>query len=100
MTKAERWAKIAALGCIVCINNDVPGTPCEIHHLRVATGAAQRAHWSRTIGLCPCHHRQGDGSERFEGQYGYHVAPRTWALKYGAQEDLLIQTNTLIGADE
>ena len=44
-TKADNaWLeKITALGCIACLVQGTPGTPGEVHHLRVGQGRGQRA---------------------------------------------------------
>lgn len=95
MTRAERahYTRLAALGCVVCRNNGQPGTPAEIHHLRTHTGAARKSVYTDSIPLCPVHHRQGDGSARFGGELGYHVAPRSWEARYGTQRELLERIN-------
>lgn len=61
MTRDERnhYAKLADLGCVVCLLQGYGHSPCEIHHIRTGTGLAQKAHWSKAIGLCPTHHRTG-----------------------------------------
>ena len=92
------YARIAALGCVVCARLGYGHTPAEIHHTKIGlTGAGQKSHWRDCIPLCPCHHRQGDGSSRFSGQLGYHVAPRTWESRYGCQLELLQQVRSLLG---
>ena len=64
MTKDERkhYAKLADLGCVVCLLQGHGFSPCEIHHIRTGTGLAQKSHWSKAIGLCPPHHRTGGSS--------------------------------------
>lgn len=61
MTKDERnhYDKISSNGCIVCSLAGYGYSPCEIHHIRTGTGAGQKSHWSKAIGLCPLHHRLG-----------------------------------------
>lgn len=61
MTKDEKnhYAKIADIGCIVCLLAGYGHSPCEIHHIRTGTGKGQKSHWSKAIGLCPTHHRLG-----------------------------------------
>ena len=61
MTKDERrhYDRIAQNGCIACIVLGNGYSPCEIHHIRTGTGAGRKAHWSKAIGLCPLHHRNG-----------------------------------------
>lgn len=79
MTKDERrhYARIADLGCVVCLLQGYGHSPCEIHHIRTGAGLAQKSHWSKAIGLCPTHHRLGGhgvaihaGVEAFESAVG------------------------------
>lgn len=79
MTKDERrhYARLADLGCVVCLLQGYGHSPCEIHHIRTGTGLAKKAHWSKAIGLCPTHHRLGGhgvaihaGIEGFESAIG------------------------------
>ena len=79
MTKDEKahYAKLADLGCIVCLLQGYGHSPCEIHHIRTGTGAGLRSHWSKAIGLCAAHHRTGGyriaihaGVEGFEDAIG------------------------------
>lgn len=61
MTKDERnhYDRISQHGCIACIVLGYGNSPCEIHHIRTGTGKGQKSHWSKAIGLCPNHHRNG-----------------------------------------
>jgi hypothetical protein len=79
MTKDERkhYARIADIGCIVCIIDGNGYSPCEIHHIRTGAGMGKKSHWSKAIGLCPNHHRLGGygvaihaGIEGFEQAIG------------------------------
>lgn len=79
MTKDERrhYARIADLGCVVCLLQGYGHSPCEIHHIRTGAGLGQKSHWSKAIGLCPTHHRLGGhgvaihaGVEAFESAIG------------------------------
>lgn len=97
MTAAAHYGRVAALGCVVCRNLGYQDSPAEVHHLRKHTGAGRKEHYTNSIPLCPVHHRQGDGSERFNGELGYHVAPRSWEAQYGTQAQLLEQVNRLLG---
>jgi len=78
-TKAEKehYAKLAELGCIACHVLGYGCSPCEIHHIRTGTGMAQKSHWSKAVGLCHNHHRNGGhgvaihaGIEAFEKTIG------------------------------
>ncbi len=79
LSKAERqhYARIADIGCVVCLLQGYGCSPCEIHHIRSGVGLAQKAHWSKAIGLCPTHHRLGGhgvaihgGIQAFEAMIG------------------------------
>lgn len=61
MTRDERkhYGRIADIGCVVCMLQGYGHSPTEIHHIRTGTGAGQKSHWSKAIGLCPTHHRLG-----------------------------------------
>lgn len=61
MTKDERnhYDRISQHGCIACHVLGYGYSPCEIHHIRTGTGKGQKSHWSKAIGLCPNHHRNG-----------------------------------------
>ena len=94
MTKRERayLSRVTALGCIVCRDLGFGATPAEVHHRRDMTGAGRKEDQSEAIPLCPVHHRQGDGSERFGGELAYHVAPRSWEARYGTQAGMVERT--------
>ena len=82
----EKYAKIARLGCILCLHLGNRGTPCEIHHIRRFGGKRANA---PVIGLCIEHHRgntgvHGLGAKGFEKHYQI------------GQEDLLEMTEKLL----
>ena len=84
----ERYAKIARLGCILCLHLGNRGTPCEIHHIRRFGGKRANA---PVIGLCIEHHRgntgvHGLGAKGFEKHYQI------------GQEDLLEMTEKLLAS--
>lgn len=93
MKKAEREHrnKVAALGCIVCINNGFMDSPAQLHHIRKGQGMSQRAGEYEVIPLCPWHHQQGG--------YGFaiHAGQQLWEEKYGTECQLLAQTLELLG---
>ena len=79
MSKAERehYARIADIGCVVCLLQGHGYSPCEIHHIRSRAGLAKKSHWSKTLGLCHPHHRTGGlgvaihaGIKSFEAMIG------------------------------
>jgi len=49
--------RVAAIGCILCRHIGFQGTPAEVHHLKIGTGASDKASDWLTIPLCPRHHR-------------------------------------------
>lgn len=61
MKKADsiHLSRVAALGCIVCRNQNLGETPAEIHHIRTGQGTSQRADHRKSIPLCHMHHRNG-----------------------------------------
>ncbi len=92
MKLAERrhLSKVAALGCIACLNNGFPETPAEIHHPRAGAGTGQKSDHKRAIPLCPPHHRTGGFG------VAIHAGQETWEKSYGTEEQLLAQVLALI----
>lgn len=90
-TKAERehLGKVAALGCIACINLGYADTPAEIHHITTGTGMGQRASHYETIPLCYHHHSA-------MGVDGFHKHPETWQMKHGRELQLLEQVRGML----
>lgn len=97
-TKAERehLNAVASLGCCVCYLQGNEDTPAEIHHIRDGQGISQRAHYTETIGLCPIHHRLGDGTAKTGYQIGYHMNPTEFEARYRTERDLLTQVLGMI----
>ena len=95
MKKAEKehLDAVAELGCIVCRNEYGQKSPAQIHHLRKGMGMGQRASHLRTIPLCHTHHQNGPIGVAF------HAGRATWERLYGSEEDLLTQTEELLGQD-
>ena len=91
--KAERehMGRVADLGCIVCINENLGPTPACCHHIRHQVGAGRRASHFQTLPLCPAHHQYGG--------YGvaYHAGPVVWQEKYGTELELLAQVQEMLG---
>lgn len=94
MTKAEKQHRnrVAALGCVVCLNAGNPDTPAELHHIRAGQGMAQRAPEFEVIPLCPHHHRHGG-----HGQ-AVHAGRLTWEENHGSERELLRQVLALVNA--
>ena len=85
----RHFAKVSALGCIVCLNFDNEGTPAEIHH--IGNGAmGKRAGNDEVIPLCHTHHRTGG--------YGVavHSGRNTWEDNHGTEQELLKQLKGLL----
>lgn len=87
----RRKRQLYEVGCVVCRNHlDVWVEP-EPHHLRSRGAMGKKAADHETIPLCHAHHRTGG--------YGvaYHAGPYAFEQRYGTEEELLEQTNMLIG---
>lgn len=91
-TKAERehLSRVAEIGCIVCLNENLGQSPAEIHHIRSGKGMGQRASNYEAIPLCPAHHRNGGHGIAF------HAGPRVWQERYGSEELLLNQVKEIL----
>ena len=87
MSKAERehYARIADIGCVVCLLQGYGYSPCEIHHIRSGVGLAQKAHWRKAIGLCHAHHRTGGRS------VAIHAGIESFEVMIGMSELELLQ---------
>ncbi len=97
------WAKLRALGCIVCHNRGITHQAAEIHHIR--DNIDRTTCHMRVIPLCPFHHRTGllhstllgrTGWDRWR-EVGYHQAPKEFERRYRPQRELLEQVNALVG---
>lgn len=83
-TESAHMGKVAALGCIACINSGYGETQAEIHHIGNGT-MGKRASNYEVIGLCHAHHRTGG--------YGIavHSGRKAWESEHGTEQDLLEQ---------
>lgn len=54
----RHMAMVQSLGCVLCQHLGHPGTPAEVHHVRVRHGWGRSSHYS-VVPLCPWHHREG-----------------------------------------
>lgn len=93
MTPAERKRRfnaLADLGCCVCVREGLGRTPPEIHHVLTGRAGFRRADDSRTIGLCPYHHRQGPNGE------AVHAGKRSFEAAHGDELELLAWTDMQI----
>lgn len=102
MSKADRehMARVAALGCIVCRTRGMGETPAEVHHIRDGYGSGQRAPHTETLPLCAVHHRLGDGTAAYKGQYGYHWSPALFEGTYGAERELLEKVREMLNGND
>ena len=93
-TEQAHMGRVASLGCIACLNLGHMDTPAEIHHTRCNAGGAQRSAHTRTLPLCPPHHRTGGFG------VAIHAGQKTWEAKFGTETELLLQVNQLLlGSD-
>ena len=92
MKKSERqhMAKVAAIGCIACLNKGYPDTPATLHHIMSGTGMGQRSGNFDVIPLCPFHHQHGKAGEAI------HAGVQTWEKIHGTEKALLEQVKGLI----
>ena len=93
MKKADNLhlSRVAALGCIVCRNQNLGETPAEIHHIRTGQGTSQRADHRKSIPLCHLHHRnRGSGVALPAGRH--HLA-----RNFGTASQLLEQLQFELG---
>lgn len=92
-TKAmkQRRERLVGIGCIACLNLDIPESPAEIHHLREGRGMSQRSDDKNAIPLCPNHHRIGGLG------IAIHAGQETWEAIHGTERELLAQVNEIIG---
>ncbi len=91
MTKSQRehYAKLARLGCILCLQKGVKDTDTEveIHHIRRFGGKRSN---SPAVPLCAYHHRLGDSSYHSLGAKGF---TSYWGI---SPEQLIEITNDLL----
>jgi len=78
MNRKKEYAKIAAVGCILCLHRGDQDTPAELHHIRNG-GKRENA---PVIPLCPEHHR---------GATGVHgLGSRGFLRLHGVSEETLL----------
>lgn len=86
MTKGKRhMAKVARVPCVLCAYVGLGETPALVHHMKLGTGASDRASDFLTIALCQEHH---------VGPNGVHtLKEKGLRLRYNLSElDLLAMT--------
>ena len=91
MNKA-RAEQLVKVGCIICRKQGRYTAP-SIHHLRKGMGMGQRNTDDKTIPLCPYHHQWGKRPDCL------HQGKDSFESKWGMEEDLLLEVNTLIEGD-
>lgn len=87
VVEGSRWmGLVAKCPCVLCIRMGMGETPALVHHMKMGTGASDRASDFLTIALCPRHH---DGHAN-----SFHVLREDqFYLMYGCREvDLLADT--------
>jgi len=81
--------KVAAMGCIVCMNHNNIDTPAEIHHIGNGTMGKKATNY-QVIPLCHYHHRTGGHGAAI------HAGRKTWESNFGTEQQLLEQVMEMI----
>lgn len=81
---------VAALPCIVCVNEGLGDTPALVHHVRA--GHRRRNHFE-VIPLCPTHHQYGGLG------VAIHAGRKSFEARYGTEAELLAQTRELLNGE-
>ncbi len=84
--KGKRWmGKVAKIPCVLCAYQGLGESPAQVHHLKMGTGASDRASDMLVIALCYEHHL---------GASGVHMLKeKGLRLRYNLSElDLLAMT--------
>ena len=81
----RHMGRVARVPCVLCARMGLGATPAQVHHMKLGTGASDRASDVLTIALCPEHHT---------GPMGVHtLKERGIRLHYKCSElDLLADT--------
>lgn len=92
MNKKERQHldEVSQIGCIVCWNERIYGSPAEIHHIRAGMGMGMRNDNYHVIPLCAHHHRLGGHG------VAIHAGKKTFEENFGTEQELLEQVERLI----
>ena len=81
----RHMARVAAVPCVLCSHLGLGESPAQVHHLKLGTGASDRASDMLTVALCPAHHNGPDGV--------HMLKERGLRLRYNLSEiDLLTMT--------
>ncbi len=78
-------SRVAKVPCVLCTHMGLGESPAIVHHMKLGTGASDRASDVLTIALCPAHH---------VGPEGVHtLKEKGLRLRYNLSEiDLLAMT--------
>lgn len=81
----RHMGRVARVPCVLCRHLGLGDTPALVHHMKLGTGASDRASDFLTIALCPEHH---------VGKSGVHtLKEKGLRLRYNLSEiDLLAMT--------
>lgn len=96
----ERFRRLGEMGCIVCRQSHGAFVQSEVAHL---TDAGRRTGHSRTIPLCPWHHRAVPTGDIAPAQmliiYGpsFAKSKKDFEAAYGTEEKLLEATDAWLG---
>ena len=86
----KRLDKLVSLGCVVCKKEIMVFADAEIHHLRDGRGVGQKKDHSKTIPLCPMHHRIGGHGIAF------HAGQAEWESRHGRETSLLEEVDEVL----
>ena len=94
LTKADRVRgdKMRELGCIVCLKYLSVYTPPAIHHI---DGQTKKGCHDLTIPLCPNHHQHSHSGNQWTSRHG--DGRFAFEEAYGTEQELLVETNEMIG---
>lgn len=92
-TKAEKQHldRVAAMGCIVCLDRGIEDSPAEIHHILRGTGMGQKSSHYETLPLCHRHHRTGPRGTAI------HAGLAIWEQTNGTEAQLLARVRCHLG---
>lgn len=78
------WDRMAALGCIACLEDGKLTREVSIHH---TDGRTKPDCHKKVLPLCAGHHQDGTGEDK--DLIAVHPYKREFEAKYGPQEELL-----------